>query len=110
MSGATGEATHFFYSDGLHGLSVFEQRGRLTKAALPSGGRDVEVDGYSVRSYAASVGEAMVWEGDGVVYTVVSDAPWVDAAAVVKGLPHVAERPRRLRRLAEVVVSLFRWK
>jgi len=103
-----GDVLHFFYSDGLHGLSVFEQRGRLTKAALPGGGREVEVSGHGVRSYAVSVGEAMVWEGEGIVYTVVSDAPWVDAAAVVKDLPHAAERPRRLRRLADVVVSVFR--
>jgi hypothetical protein len=50
-----------------------------------------------------------VWEGDGVVYTLVSDAPWPDFAAAVGDLPH-ARRPGRLRRVAEVVVSLFRWR
>jgi sigma-E factor negative regulatory protein RseB len=98
---------HFFYSDGLHGLSVFEQRGQLTTRAMPAGGRRVEVGGHSVHSWSTSVGDVTVWEGDGVVYTVVSDAP--DAVTVVDDLPH-AERPKRLRRVAEVVVSLFRWK
>jgi hypothetical protein len=98
---------HFFYSDGLHGLSVFEQRGRLSSGAMPTSGRRVEVGGHSVRSYSTAVGEVMVWEGDGVVYTVVSDAP--DAVTAVEDLPH-AERAGRLRRVAEVVVSLFRWR
>jgi negative regulator of sigma E activity len=102
-----GNLLHFFYSDGLHGLSVFEQRGRLTARAMPHGGRRVEVGGHSVRSWLTSVGEVMVWEGDGVVYTVVSDAP--DAVTAVEDLSH-AERPGRLRRVAEVVVSLFRWR
>ena len=96
----------FFYSDGLHGLSLFEQRGRLTMAAMPAGGRRVEVGAHTVRSYSTSVGEVMVWEGDGVVYTVVSDAP--DAATVVADLPHA--KPKRLQRVAEVVVALFRWR
>jgi hypothetical protein len=98
---------HFFYSDGLHGLSVFEQRGRLSSRAMPAGGRRMEVGGHTVRSYSTSVGEIMVWEGDGVVYTVVSDA--ADAATVVEDLPHT-ERSGRLRQVAEVVVSLFRWR
>ncbi|HEY3240123.1 MAG TPA: sigma-E factor regulatory protein RseB domain-containing protein, partial [Acidimicrobiia bacterium] len=36
---------HLFYSDGLHGLSVFEQRGHLSASAMPGGGRRVELDG-----------------------------------------------------------------
>ena len=101
-----------FYSDGLHGLSVFEQRGRLTSMAAlgrPGSGKEVEIAGHSVRAYSASVGDAAVWEGDGVVFTAVSDAPWADLAAAIGDLPH-AEPPGRLRRLAQVVVSLLRWK
>ena len=100
---------HLFYSDGLHGLSVFEQRGRLKTRSMPPGGRRMELAGHHVRAYSTSVGETVVWEGDGVVYTVVSDAPWPDVAAAVSGLPH-SERQKRLRRVAEVVVSLFRWR
>jgi hypothetical protein len=103
-----------FYSDGLHGLSVFEQRGHLKNAktglAGASGsGRGVEIAGRTMRAYSASVGEAVVWESDGVVYTAVTDAPWSDLAAAVRDLPH-ADPPGRLRKVAQAVVSLFRWR
>lgn len=103
-----------FYSDGLHGLSVFEQRGHLQGAETDlagerGGGREVEIAGHTMRAYTASVGEAVVWESDGVVYTAVTDAPWTDLAAAVRDLPH-ADPPGRLRRVAQAVVSLFRWR
>jgi sigma-E factor negative regulatory protein RseB len=103
-----------FFSDGLHGLSVFEQRGHLSAAETTlvgeSGvGREVEIAGHTMRAYSASVGEAVVWESDGVVYTAVTDAPWSDLAGAVRDLPH-ADPPGRLRRVAQTVVSLFRWR
>ncbi len=103
-----------FYSDGLHGLSVFEQRGHLQRAKTdPAGergrGREVEIAGHTMRAYTASVGEAVVWESDGVVYTAVTDAPWSDLATAVEDLPH-ADPPGRLRRVAQTVVSIFRWR
>jgi len=100
---------HLFYSDGLHGLSVFEQRGHLSASAMPAGGRRVELDGRSVRTWSTPAGETVVWESDGVVYTVVSDASRADVAAAVGDLPH-SQRAKRVRRVAEVVVSLFRWR
>jgi hypothetical protein len=103
-----------FFSDGLHGLSVFEQPGHLkgaeTDLAGETGsGRRVEISGRTMRAYSASVGEAVVWESDGVVYTAVTDAPWTDLAAAVRDLPH-ADPPGRLRRVAQAVVSVFRWR
>ena len=103
-----------FFSDGLHGLSVFEQRGHLraaeTNLAGKQGrGREVEISGHTMRAYSASVGEAVVWESDGVVYPAVTDAPWSDLADAVRDLPH-ADPPGRLRRVAQTVVSLFRWR
>ena len=102
-----------FYSDGLHGLSVFEQRGHLKSTKNPAGtagtGRRVEIAGRTMRAYSASVGEAVVWESDGIVYTAVTDAPWSDLAEAVRDLPH-ADPPGRLRRVAQALVSLFRWK
>jgi sigma-E factor negative regulatory protein RseB len=103
-----------FFSDGLHGLSVFEQRGHLgaaetTLAGESGGGREVEISGHTMRAYSASVGEAVVWESDGMVYTAVTDAPWADLAGAVRDLPH-ADPPGRLRRVARTVVSLFRWR
>jgi sigma-E factor negative regulatory protein RseB len=100
-------AVHLFYSDGLHGLSVFEQRGRL--GPWGRGGREVELMGRTVRAYSTAAGEAAVWEGDGIVYTIVSDGPWQDLAAAARALPH-SGRSGRLRKVAEVVVSLFRWR
>jgi MucB/RseB N-terminal domain len=103
-----------FFSDGLHGLSVFEQPGHLrgaetTLAGASGAGRAVEIAGHTMRAYSASVGEAVVWESDGVVYTAVTDGPWSDLAGAVRDLPH-ADPPGRLRRVAQTVVSLFRWK
>ena len=103
-----------YYSDGLHGLSVFEQRGHLKNAETglageTGSGRRVEIAGRTMRAYSASVGEAVIWESDGVVYTAVTDAPWSDLADAVRDLPH-ADPPGRLRRVAQAVVSLFRWK
>ena len=103
-----------FFSDGLHGLSVFEQPGHLrtaatTLAGASGDGREVEIAGHTMRAYKASVGEAVVWESDGVVYTAVTDAPWSDLAGAVRDLPH-ADPPGRLRRVAQAVVSLFRWR
>ena len=60
-----------------------------------------------MRAYSGSVGEAVVWDSDGVVYTAVTDAPWSDLAGAVRDLPH-ADPPGRLRRLARTVVSLLR--
>jgi hypothetical protein len=111
---AKGNVVQQFFSDGLHGLSVFEQRGHLSGAETSlagesGGGREVEIAGHTMRAYSASVGEAVVWESDGMVYTAVTDAPWMDLAGAVKDLPH-ADPPGRLRRVAQAVVSLFRWR
>src|SRR5579884_4068898 len=111
---AKGGVVQQFFSDGLHGLSVFEQPGHLSGAETsPAGdsgaGREVEIAGHTLRAYSASVGEAAVWEGEGMVYTAVTDAPWMDLAGAVKDLPHT-DPPGRLRRVAQALVSLFRWR
>lgn len=100
---------HLFYSDGLHNLSVFEQRGQLSASAMPAGGRPMELGGNSVKSWSTPAGQTVVWESAGVVYIVVSDASPSDVAAAVGDLPH-SERLNRIRQVAEVVTSLFRWR
>lgn len=100
---------HLFYNDGLHNLSVFEQRGRLSTTAMPAGGRQMEFQGHSVRIWSTPVGETVVWQSGDVVYTVVSDASRSDIATAVSDLPH-SQPPKRLRQVAEVVTSLFRWR
>jgi hypothetical protein len=78
-------ALHLTYTDGLSAVSVFVQSGRLPVAG-PAGMTPQEWDGTRVY-----VGHGWpvraVWQGDGRVLTVVSDAPPDDVTAVVKALP-----------------------
>lgn len=87
-------AVHLTYTDGLSGVSVFVQRGRLAENAL-SGGR-----GWARRTWgSASVAVAqsaptrLVWQGDSHVYTVVAQGPASDLRDVVEALPHRAPDP-----------------
>ena len=87
LAGSAGPtAVHLTYSDGLSGLSVFEQAGWLPAAGVPGlsaqqwGGTRVWVGGgWPLR---------VVWQGDGRVYTAVSDAPLDELTAAVAVLPH----------------------
>jgi hypothetical protein len=99
-----------FFSDGLHSLSVFEERGHLSGPATATAGfseRAVEIGGRTMQAYTGSVGEAVVWESDSVVFTAVSDAPWTDLASAVRDLPRL-DSPGTLQRVAQTVVSMFR--
>lgn len=78
-------AVQLFYSDGLFGVTVREQRGALDWAALPTGGTAVELAGHRTRRYVLPSADVVVWERGGVVYTCVSDAPDDDFEAMVKG-------------------------
>lgn len=98
-----------FYSDGLVGLSVFEMPGTLDWDALPGGGRRVEVDGHRARAWSTAVGEVLVWDADGVVYTCVSDVPDGDLDGVLAAL---GARDRRsfLASVADALLGPFRWR
>ncbi|MFB4312700.1 sigma-E factor regulatory protein RseB domain-containing protein [Actinomadura sp. 21ATH] len=84
-TGEAGEAVHLSYSDGLTGVSVFVQRGRLDESRLAgwrrtgSGGRTVfrrdAIEHWAVRAR------------DGYVFTVLTDAPPGTADAVAAALP-----------------------
>ncbi len=81
-----GQAVHLTYSDGLSGLSVFAQDGRLPAVGVPGLERQ-SWDGVAVyvgRDWPVRV----VWQGDGEVMTTVSDAPLDEVRAVVTALPH----------------------
>ncbi|MET0628387.1 MAG: hypothetical protein ABW033_08015 [Acidimicrobiia bacterium] len=83
------------YTDGLFSLSVLEQRGELDWDALPAGGTDTTVDGARARSYTQPMGNVVVWERDGVVFTCASDAPDDVLRASIAGLraePSTAEQ------------------
>jgi len=73
------------YSDGLSVVSVFMQRGQLA-AALP-GWRAAEVRGLPVYSSEPDH-RSLAWSADGVVFTVISDAPPASVDLIVAQLPH----------------------
>jgi negative regulator of sigma E activity len=85
-----GHSLQFSYSDGLFGLSVFEQRGTLDPAAMTGYTAISAGDGspvyvrYGMPSYA-------VWSAHGIVYTLVGDIPYDVMERVVAAFPH--ERP-----------------
>ncbi|MFI5046973.1 MAG: hypothetical protein ACHQIG_07900 [Acidimicrobiia bacterium] len=90
-----GDGVQLAYSDGLFTLSVLEQQGELDWNALPGGGSGTTVDGARARRYAQPLGDVVVWEQDGVVFTCVSDAPrdvYVTALAGITGGPSTVDR------------------
>lgn len=104
-----GRVVHLLYSDGLHGLSVFMQPGRLDDDRLPEGGRPVRVGGADARRFTWAGGEIVTWESGPVVRTVVGDAAPDEVMAAARSLPpapgmSVLGRIRRAsRHVAEVL-------
>ena len=63
-----------YYSDGLFGISLFEQRGALDWNGLPRGGGGAKVGDDRGRNYEVAGGTVLVWEHDDLTLTAVSDA------------------------------------
>jgi len=63
-----------YYSDGLFGISLFEQRGSLDWNGLPRGGDGVTVGDNRARDYEVAGGTVLVWEHRDLPLTAVSDA------------------------------------
>jgi sigma-E factor negative regulatory protein RseB len=73
------------YSDGLSVVSVFMQHGQLPKSL--AGWTKAEVHGVPV--YSSEPDErSLTWSADGVVYTLISDAPQATVDQIVTQLPH----------------------
>jgi hypothetical protein len=72
------DVVQLYYSDGLFGVSVFQQRGGLDWNGLPRGGDVERVGDSDGRGYAAAGGTVLVWEHDGVTRTIVSDGTVAD--------------------------------
>jgi len=66
-------AVQLYYSDGLFGISLFEQRGALDWNGLPHGGGGAKVGGDRARDYEVAGGTVLVWEHDDLTLTAVSD-------------------------------------
>jgi hypothetical protein len=71
------------YSDGVHGLSIFEQPGRLSG---------------SKRSYQWAGGEVVTWQSGPTVLTAIGDGPSADVLAAARSIP----QPRQLSLLGHL--------
>lgn len=76
-----------YFSDGLYGVSVFQWRGALDRASLPSGGRTAGGAEHGARTYDTPVGPVSVWSGDDLAFTVVSETTPLETARIVAELP-----------------------
>jgi hypothetical protein len=102
-----GGAVQLIYSDGLHSLSVFAQPGTLRAGKLPDGGQPVSVGGQPGIHYQWPGGDVVTWEGRGVVYTTVGDAPVEDVLAASASMPGARRLPfgGRLRHACRALVE-----
>ena len=102
-------AVRLLYSDGLHGLSLFTQPGRLASGALPHGGEAVWVGRAAGIHYTWPGGEVITWESGRMLHTVVGDATTADLLAAASSVPPPG-RPSaldRLRSTSRVVAELI---
>lgn len=98
-----------FYSDGIFGLSMFEQRGEINWDALPPGATVRSIGGHEARQYATPGGEVLVWTAAGTIFTSVSDAPHDEIDAwVVDFLPK--EHSSAVDSIAKFVMGPFGWE
>lgn len=98
-----------FYSDGIFGLSMFEQRGELDWGALPPGAKVRSIGGHEARQYATPGGEVLVWTAAGTIFTSVSDAPIDEVDAWVRDfLPK--EHGSAVDSIARFVLGPFGWE
>ncbi|HEY3096780.1 MAG TPA: sigma-E factor regulatory protein RseB domain-containing protein [Acidimicrobiia bacterium] len=101
-------AVQLFYSDGLFGVSVFEQEGKLDWSGLPADGDTRTVGGADARSYRTPTGVVTVWESDDVVYTAVADAPADQVDAVLADFTP-SDSPSTFERVTSFVLGPFSW-
>jgi hypothetical protein len=101
-------AVHLLYGDGLYTLSLFQQQGRLA----PVGRRDAVAlspdHGGTVWRWPGSEPRHMVWTGDGVTFTALTDAPADELLAAIDGLP-IDPPPSVLDRLTRGLQRVGRW-
>jgi hypothetical protein len=100
------DGVELLYSDGLFSVSVFEQRGKLDWDALPARGVSATVDGSDARRYSTASADVVMWEHDGTVFTVVSDAPRDVVDELLENL-----KPDRstVERVVDYVLGPFGW-
>ncbi len=102
------EGLHLVYRHGRYGLSLFEARGRLDGAGLPSEGWSIEVAGVTGWRWEGDeiAGRVVVFERDGVVVTVVGDEPGEAVTDAARSVPE--PRPLSLaQRVSDAGVGVF---
>ncbi len=97
-----------YYGDGLFTLSLFEQRGAIDWASLPSGAQE-QLHGVSTRRYDAPTGTAFVWAARGVVVTGVGDAPADQLTLAVSDVIGGGATNSLLQDVAHFVLGPFGW-
>jgi hypothetical protein len=75
------------YSDGLYSLSVYQQQGRLATSAVDGAVRLTTDDGGDVWRWPGSEPRRVVWTGDRLTFTALTDAPTDELLTAVSGLP-----------------------
>jgi sigma-E factor negative regulatory protein RseB len=81
-------AVQLYYSDGLFGISLFEQRGALDWNGLPHGGGGTKVGDDRGRDYEVAGGTVLVWEHGDLTLTAVSDATMQDLQTFAVAFGH----------------------
>ncbi len=99
---------HLLYGDGLYTVSLFEQQGRLSMEAVRRAERLTTQDGGAVWRWPGSEPRRIVWAGDGLTFTALTDAPTDELLTVISGLPTDAA-PSILDRLSRGLSRLGRW-
>lgn len=108
VEGAGVPTLHLTYTDGLYALSLYQQRGRLAASAVEGATRLTTDDGGHVWRWPGSEPRRVVWTGDQLTFTAISDAPTDELLAVAAGLPTEAS-PSILERLGRGLSRVGRW-
>jgi hypothetical protein len=82
-----GDAVWVLYSDGVYGLSLFEQRGRLAGGRPGAGARPVPIGRGIGWHLVAPSGEVVLWQAGEAVYAVVGEAPAEEVLAAARSVP-----------------------
>lgn len=100
---------HLVYSDGLHGLSLFSQPGKLSTRALLPGGEAVRVGPAVGLHYTWAGGDVVSWQAGQIVHTLVGDGTSADLLAAARSLPAPAgpSLGGRLRQTSRLVAELL---
>lgn len=99
---------HLSYADGIDSVSLFQQRGRLDEERL-QGYRRSDVAGHRVWT-RSELPRRLVWSEDGMVYTLVADAPQRTVEQAVALLyPASDAQDSRLERLGRGLDRVASW-